>query len=553
MSTEFNLLREHWLPVVLEDGRRVFVAPCDISQPFDGQNILRIASGRPDCDISLTEFLIGLLAVTMAPQELRAWPKLYRTPPPREELEAALQPLEAALVLDGDGPRFFQDLEPLDGGATPVEALFMDAPAQHFVKPGRITALSRAGAAIALKTLQTSAPAGGAGHRTSLRGGGPLTTIVLPGTADNTEPTLWQRLWANIPDELRAEPDEFPRVFPWLVPARVSDKSGVATSPVNVHAAQAFFGMPRRIRLIFEPNTAKRPCDLLGIVDEVIVTNYVTRPWGANYMGWSLGHPLSPYYKQKEADPEFLPLHLKSSRVGYRQYLGLVLESPDKPGLPARCVSEFPKRAQYFDGAEKSALLNSRLLAAGYALDKMKPLDFGEALMPLIVTGDADGDEQIREFAKRFIRSADFAASQLVGATKRALYGEKGDPKWDSTVLDSARNRFWADTEEAFYKALRSAAERLLKDREILTDQLGTIQQEFGAAWRIVLRKHCLDIFDDVVPIEDAESDKIKDVIEGRKMLVLALEGYGPVGRKIFGELGIPIPESKSAKGRKAA
>lgn len=550
MTNEFNLLRERWIPVALENGRRVLIRPCEISEPFDGQNILRIASGRPDCDISLTEFLIGLLAVTMAPQELRAWPKLYRTPPSREELETAFLPLGVAMNLDGEGPRFFQDLEQLEGEATPIEALFMDAPAQHFTKPGRIKALSRTGAAIALATLQTSAPAGGAGHRTSLRGGGPLTTLVLPGTPGNAEPTLWQRLWANVPCEMRAEPGDYPRVFPWLVPTRVSD-GGRATTPEDVHSAQAFFGLPRRIRLNFEDNTDRRPCDLLGIVDDKIVTSYITRPRGTNYTGWSRGHPLSPYYRPKPSDIELLPLHLKSSRVGYRQYLGMVVGTRDD--LPAQSVLDFPTRAQNLEGAEKAALLNSRLLAAGYAMDNMKPLDFGEALMPLIVTGDPRSDELVRLFAERFIRAAELTANELVKAIKRGLYGERSDAQKDSTILDAARNRFWSDTEEPFYKGLRAAAKQLFAKREALADVMGTIEREAGQSWRFELRKHSLSIFDETVPIEDAESNKIKDVIEGRKMLVLALEGYGPRGRKIFSELQLPLPDSRSARGRSAA
>ena len=35
---------------------------------FDGQPIVRVATGRPDCDISLTEFLIGLLAGSVGPK-----------------------------------------------------------------------------------------------------------------------------------------------------------------------------------------------------------------------------------------------------------------------------------------------------------------------------------------------------------------------------------------------------------------------------------------------------------------------------------------------------
>lgn len=52
--------------------------------------------------------------------------------------------------------------------------------------------------------------------------------------------------------------------------------------------------------------------------------------------------------------------------------------------MPAGCVTTFYTRVQEFDGDEKRAAINSRLLAAGYAMDNMKPLDFGEALMLLI-------------------------------------------------------------------------------------------------------------------------------------------------------------------------
>jgi CRISPR system Cascade subunit CasA len=182
MPESFSLAGRPWLPVALTNGQREFVRLCDIFQPVNGRPIVRVATGRPDCDISLTEFLIGLLAVAMGPKDQREWLKRYHDPPSAAEIEAALLPFAEALVLDGSGPRFFQDWAELEGGETPIEALFIDAPgnntikdnADHFVKRGRTSALSRSGAAIALLTLQTSAPLGGAGHRTSLRGGGPL-------------------------------------------------------------------------------------------------------------------------------------------------------------------------------------------------------------------------------------------------------------------------------------------------------------------------------------------------------------------------------------------
>ena len=562
MPEPFSLVRHAWIPVALDDGRRAFVRPCDISEPVDGRAILSVATGRPDCDIALTEFLIGLLAVTMEGTHKGSWLKHYRKSPSPAELEVAFAPLEPAMMLDGEGPWFFQDREQLEGEPTPVEALFIDAPgantikdnADHFVKRGRTGALSRAGAAIALLTLQTCAPSGGAGHRTSVRGGGPLTTLVLPGQREKSEPTLWLRLWANVPGGFLAEPNDLKRVFPWLGPTRVSDKAGVATTPEHVHPAQAFFGMPRRIRLVCEANAERRPCDLLGtdVVDDVIITGYVTRPWGTNYTSWSRGHPLSPYYKVKATDPELLPLHLKSSRVGYRQYLGFVAKEGELR-LPARCVDEFYARAKSFEGDEKRAFRDSRLLASGYAMDNMKPLDFAEALMPLVVTGSDEGDKQVKDMARRFILSADIVSGQLVSCVRRALFGEKGKAERDSTALEPVRSRFWADTEQDFYRALRNAAEALVSPDGQVTDEPADAKQASGGAWLEVLRRHALAIFDDAVPIEDAESDRIKDVIAGRKMLAMALEGYGPVGKKLFAELQLPERDTKPKKGRKAA
>ncbi|MEQ1718548.1 MAG: type I-E CRISPR-associated protein Cse1/CasA, partial [Hyphomicrobium sp.] len=221
--------------------------------------------------------------------------------------------------------------------------------------------------------------------------------------------------------------------------------------------------------------------------------------------------------------------------------------------LPARCVSAFFTRAQEFEGEEKRAAMNSRLLAAGYAMDNMKPLDFGEALMPLIVTGDADSDDRVRAFAEGFVKAADLIANQLGNAVKRALFGEKAKTDRDTTVLDAVRQRFWGDTEQAFYAALRHSAELLVANKDDAGERLDELRQAGAAPWLAAMRNAALAIFDDTAPIEDADSSKIKDVIEGRKMLVLALTGYGPVGAQVFAALGLPAVETKAKKGRKAA
>ena len=99
-----------------------------------------------------------------------------------------MQPLAPAFDLLGDGPRFLQDLEPLGGKGNPPGMLFIDSAgdstakknADLMVRRGRYEALPLPLAAMALYTLQAFAPSGGAGNRTSMRGGGPMVTLVKP-------------------------------------------------------------------------------------------------------------------------------------------------------------------------------------------------------------------------------------------------------------------------------------------------------------------------------------------------------------------------------------
>ena len=121
--------------------------------------------------------------------------------------------------------RITENFNKLRRSRPPVERLFIEAPGEQtveenvdlFVHRGQVARLGRAAAAIALYTLQAWAPAGGAGIRTGLRGGGPLVTLVLPEGDNGSLAPLWRIIWANVPEGGKApEAEDFPRVFPWL-------------------------------------------------------------------------------------------------------------------------------------------------------------------------------------------------------------------------------------------------------------------------------------------------------------------------------------------------
>ncbi|MEQ1613700.1 MAG: type I-E CRISPR-associated protein Cse1/CasA [Hyphomicrobiaceae bacterium] len=558
MSVSYNLLREPWIPVALDDGRRVFVRPCEISEPHDGQAILRVATGRPDCDISLTEFLIGLLAVTVGPKNQRDWLKRYRTAPSRADLEAAFAPLTPAMNLDGEGPRFFQDWNKFDGRSWPCASLFGDAPgdnaikenSDHFIKRGRYKRLSRAGAAVALLTLQSIAPAGGSGQFSALRGPGPMTTLILPASRSGGSANLWEMLWANVPAHFDGQIHDLGRIFPWMSPTRTAASVGI-TTPDHVATAQCFFGMPRRVKLNFTELSDVAQCDLLGCFDSTCITTFEMKSGGTNYDAWPSVHPLTPVLKPG-AQQAFRSYQLRSARVGYRQWSGIVSATASGLSLPAKSIVEFARRATDLDDPEKKA---SRILAAGYVFKpgQATALDFGEALLPLIVTGDARADDEVHRFAEQFVTAADLIANQLSNVVKRALFGEAAKADRGSTVLDAVRQRFWADTEQDFYAALRDSADLLVEAKGELGDKIDAIRMARGMAWLGKMRAAALAVFDETAPIDDAAGDKIKDLIEGRRLLTFALRGYGAVGGQVFTALWQPQVETKARKGRKAA
>jgi len=438
-----------------------------------------------------------------------------------------------------------QDFSPLEGESSPVEALFIEAPGANtvklnkdlLVKRGRIRVLSRASAAMALYTLQQFAPSGGAGHRTSLRGGGPLVTLVLPGAAEKGRPlTLWQKLWLHVPQSKPLARDSLALAFPWLAPTKTSAKKE-SLSLSDADPLQAFFGMPRRIRLAFEANAARRPCDLTGEVDDIVVTGFVAAPWGVNYAVFP--HPLTPYYKIKT---DTLPVHAPEGRIGYRQWLGLVYTSADGSRLPARAVVEACSRLPEVGGR---AMADARLTAGGFAMDNMKALAFVETAMPLHAVADPVLADRLRDFADHLVKAASTAASALGIAVRTALFG--GDAKIDSnaTLLDAARERFWADTERDFHNLLTDAIVQLK-----IVDE-GETQTALSERWRGTLEQHVLRIFDETAPLDDFGAIDPKQVVDSRRFLALTFKGFCKMGRDLFNTLGLPSPQPKASRKRK--
>ncbi|MEH3144198.1 MAG: type I-E CRISPR-associated protein Cse1/CasA [Methylobacterium frigidaeris] len=549
MIPPFSLLAEAWIPVLRADGAHDLIRPAAITADLTTNPVVAPAWGRADFDAATCEFLVGLLATACGDRaDEDEWDAWFRSPPPPERLDEAFASVAPAFVLDGDGPRFGQDLDPLDGGeARAVSQLLIEAPGantvkrnlDHFVRRGGVETLSRAGAAMALFTLQTYAPSGGAGHRVSVRGGGPLTTLLVPGPlrgeARDRPTPLWRTLWLAVPHRREAVAPE--RVFPWLGPTRVSDK-GRPTTPEDTDPLQAFWGMPRRIRLVVEPNPEARPCDLTGRIDAGVVRVYRTRPHGTSYAAFR--HPLSPHYRAKPAEP-FLPLHGQPGRVGYRHWVGLVADGDGDNRLAAEAVTLARRRLGDLDA---SARLGARLRAAGYDMDNMKAREFIESEMPLHLV-PAERFATYDRAVRRLVAGAREADGLLRFFVRQATSVEKGG------VLDLARARFWERTETAFGQALDGLSKNL-RTGDAAPD---LVPLEAARAWLAVLQRTTAALFDDLIPLDglDALGERaIRARVKARTDLGTAMHGWGKLGQGLFKALDLAVPEVAKTR-RKAA
>jgi CRISPR system Cascade subunit CasA len=543
LASTFNLIDQAWLPARRADGSIEHIRPADITSDIDTNPVVAVDWPRADFRLACIEFLIGLIATAYPPtDDEETWVEGWESPPTPARLADALAPIAHAFDLDGPGPRFLQDLEDLPGEPDIPETLLIEAPGENtrrkntalLVKPDRVLRLSRPAAAMALFTLQCYAPSGGRGNLTSVRGGGPLTTLALPGIE---RCPLWYLIWANVPAGRPSTKAELTRVFPWLAPTRTADRFP-ATTPKEAHELQAFWGMPRRIRLEFADNREGLPCDLTGFVDPVVVAGWRQRPNGVKYLAFS--HALSPKYKDTKGGG-WLPVHPQPGGIGYRDWVAMALGDAAGTRLPAPSITNWYVRSQNVD---ELSTRRSRLFAAGYDMDNMKARSFVESEMWLPGT-DKEANKALAEVARRLVVAAETVAQALRRGVRDALYSR--DTKADSAPLASVYEAFWAATHDRFFALLHD-----------VKDDWEAALKTLAPDWRTALRRAALDLFDEAAPLDPiVASFDPRRIVEGRRNLVFTLEGYGSAGAKLFAELQLPLPEMKDKwaqrKGRKAA
>jgi len=559
---QFNLIDERWIPVRRRDGSPDKIAPHEVTKGFADNPVVALDAPRPDFNGALIQFLIGLVQTTAAPDDEGDWEELLTAPPSPKSLHERFMTVHDAFNLGGNGPRFMQDFEKFEADEGCIDGLLIDMPGDstreknkdHFVKRNTVVCMCPSCCAAALFTMQTNAPEGGRGYLTSLRGGGPLTTLVL---GDERHSSLWHSIWLNTlvnGDFLRicgnSDKNTDSDMFPWFVKTR----TGVKTAPIEVHPAQMYWGMPRRIRLNLEKGEQGQ-CDICGFYSDDLIVSYREKIQGNNYKGAWL-HPLSPFFYKDNAPSA---IHAQPGGVSYRNWLGLVLHDSKDNKTPARVVHEFINNRQRND-------CQFRLWAFGYDMTHNNARCWYDSVMPLITVNPGNIKNYENETAN-LIRTADIICGNTKIAIKRATQGRpQFDPltrkiKWkyqdikkipsdeqderkkvlyaikDQSTFMASDVFFWQSTEKAFYAALYG----LKKAFEVAGDNA-----EIHMTWHVSLCKAALDLFDLNVSeglIEDVDPKRV--VLARRE-----LESFNR-GNKIKELLMLPVKQKSVGKEKK--
>jgi CRISPR system Cascade subunit CasA len=549
-----NLINDAWIPVSRADGAQEKIEPWRITENIadDRRRILAVASPRPDFDGALVQFLIGLLQTTCTPRDRSTWRSWREKPPSADQLKALFGPTEKAFNLySEEGPLFMQERLGVRAEEHPVAYLLIGSPTDatlkqntdHFQKrPIRKECLCTSCAAMALYTLQTFAPSGGGGGDgkfTGVRGGGPMTTLILGDS-------LWETVWLNViavkPFSVRP-PDE--KTFPWLnLDAFITGPRPVKTiHSVNMNPEHVFWGMPRRIQLQFSSDSAAatdhdRLCSLCGVGTELACKGFKDNTGGLTYQletkeadadgkkkkikraSWiAPRHPLSPYNQGAEIKDSPTAVHPQEGGIGYRHWLGLIENS--KQGkierLPATVIEQF-----------RSLREDGRLWAFGYDMVNMKARCWYDSTMPLLAVPDSkEASDLFKAWVEQLVIAARQAADELRQRTKSALVGD-ADVRGDLSFVPAY---FWGATEASFYihvRQLRALA------------PAGHGEQPVLESWLAELLNKALATFDQYSQIGDFDALNPRRIALARNKLARALSG-----KKIRQTLGLPARKTQ--------
>lgn len=454
-----NLINDPWITVRRKNSGidKKPIRPAQIAAGGDSDPIVDILAPRPDFRGALYQFLIGLLQTTFAPETIDDWKERWDKPPTVDELDKVFGAYAHAFELGAKGAAFMQDFDLSTGeekyktgDVEPISALIIDFSGnEFFLKKDRLNKLCEACSAQALLSFMLNASGSGRGHNMSVRGGGPVTTIISPLDSKGVINSLWNKIWINVIPDDAAKQDVLKKnstnpilAFPWMRSGK-----GLTARPNEgaSHPCQALWSMSQRVKLLFSSDVT-RECDICGCQSNVVVSSLVKRPDGIDFDGlWR--NQLTPYdLLADELKGKKQAIKSNVLKKGYSHWANILL-GDEQRYRSSLTVSHFYSRKH-----SRTSRLPANVWCFGFDMPKnqAKAACWYESRMPIFVRDE--GQATLQKKTQPLLDVAEEAARLLAGAVRQAWgLGKKGDPQ----VMQS----LWQLSETRFYAVLREIAQ----------------------------------------------------------------------------------------------
>ncbi len=244
-----NLLKDSWIPVQIGTGE---VQLIKLQQLLCQEEDWQICLNRDDMELAALQLLVCLVQVILMPADKRELLGRWQTPLSAEEYETGIKLfIDWFDLLHPEYP-FMQIRGVTAAKITPVQKLFIGLPDGNnhafFNRPDEYKQASLANAAILLFNQAMNSPSFGGGFKGSLRGGAPVTTLIV-------DENLRRTVWCNILSHEFAEP-LFPKIehdVPvWVSPIKSKGKMFTA----ELGFIRGLFWQPAHVELVCNQNDA---------------------------------------------------------------------------------------------------------------------------------------------------------------------------------------------------------------------------------------------------------------------------------------------------------
>ncbi|MEE4377218.1 MAG: type I-E CRISPR-associated protein Cse1/CasA, partial [Candidatus Competibacteraceae bacterium] len=254
-----NLLEEPWIPVRANLGSGPFrLLTLEELLCHDGD--WRISLPRDDLELACIQLLVCMVQVMLLPENDTALLERLRQPLSSEALANGMEPCKSWYDFDHPTQPFMQTLGVKAAESTPIQKLFIGLPEGNnhafFNGVGEVTQVGATIAAIALFNQASNCPSFGGGFKGSLRGGAPVTTLVM---GSNLRETVWRNVLtlSRIRERLPGYQWDLSQDVPtWIKP--IPEKATIQASEIGL--ARGLFWQPAHIELVRED--ADVPCDV---------------------------------------------------------------------------------------------------------------------------------------------------------------------------------------------------------------------------------------------------------------------------------------------------